>query len=84
MAFRNYSNLIFNCSQRRNNLTCLILKKLLHPVHKLHELVPDGRVNLVNYSLRNDHHVNLIDCKTSIFRNSFLPSSIVPYNDLLK
>ena len=58
-------------------------KKLLHPNHKLHELVPDRRENLVNYTLRNDNHVNLIDCKTNRFRNSFLPSSILAYNDSL-
>ena len=33
-------------------------KKLLYPKHKLHELVPDRRENLVNYTaMRNDNHV---------------------------
>jgi hypothetical protein len=50
-------------------------KKLLHPKHKLHELVPDRRENLVNYSLRNDNDVNLIEYKINRFQNSFLPSS---------
>jgi hypothetical protein len=41
----------------------------------LHELVPDRRENLVNYSLRNDNDVNLIEYKINRFQNSFLPSS---------
>ena len=62
---------------------CHTLKKLLRPEHKLHDLVPDRRENLVNYTLRNVNHINLIDCKTNRFRNSFLPSSILAYNDSL-
>ena len=58
-------------------------KKLLNPKHKLHELVPDKRENIVNYTLRNDNHVNFIDCKTNRFQNSFLPSSILAFNDSL-
>ena len=76
-------NGIQSLSQRRNYICMSYFKKLLHPKHKLHELVPDRRVNLVSYTLRNDNHVNLIDCKTNRFRNSFLPSSILAYNDSL-
>ena len=69
-------NGIQSLSQRRNDICMSYFKKLLHPKHKLHELVPDRRENLVNYTLGNDNHVNLIDYKTNRFRNSFLPSSM--------
>ena len=75
---------IQSLSQRRNDICMSYFKKLFHPEHKLHDLVPDRRMNSVKYSIRNEHHVNLIDCKTSRFSNSFLPSSIVAYNDSLK
>ena len=75
-------NGIQSLSQRRNDICLSYFKKLiLHSKHKSHELVPDRRENLVNYTLRNDNHVNLIDYKTNRFRNSFLPSSILAYND---
>jgi hypothetical protein len=62
-------NGIQSLSQRRNYICSSYFKNLLHPNHKLHELVPDRRENLVNYTLRNENHVNLIDCITNRFRN---------------
>ena len=54
-------------SERRNKI-CMSYFKNLCPDHKLHELVPERRMNSVKYSPPNDHYVNLIDCKTR-FRN---------------
>jgi hypothetical protein len=52
-------NLIQSHNQRIIDICMSYFKKFLHPKHKLHELVQDRRENLVNYSLRNDNHVNL-------------------------
>jgi hypothetical protein len=65
-------------SQRRNNLWKSYFKKLLNPENKLNELIPNKRED---YNLRNDQHINLINCKTTRFSKSFIPSSIVSYND---
>ena len=68
-------------SQRRNNLCKSYFKKLLNPENKLNELIPNKREDLRTYNLRNDQHINLINCKTTRFSKSFIPSSIVSYND---
>ena len=35
------------------------------------------------YELRNNQHLSLINCKSTRFRNTFIPSSIVVYNESL-
>jgi hypothetical protein len=47
--------------------------------YMLNELIPNKREDLRTYNLRNDQHINLINCKTTRFSKSFIPSSIVSY-----
>ena len=70
-------------SQRRNDLCKSYFKKLLNPGIKLNELIPNKRKDLRTYELRNNQHINLINCKTTRFRNTFIPSNIEVYNDSL-
>ena len=70
-------------SQRRNDLCKSYFKKLLNPENKLNELIPNKRKDLRTYELRNNQHFNLINCKTTRFHNTFIPSSIEVSNDSL-
>jgi hypothetical protein len=74
-------NGIQSLSQRRNDIAMyVIFQKTSSPQTQV------ARTSWLTwelsqlYWLRNDNHVNSIDCKTNRFRNSFLPSSILAYN----
>lgn len=70
-------------SQRRNELCQTYFKKLLNPKHKLNDLIPQRCKDLRLQNLRNDQHIDTLQCKTSRFYKSFIPSSIVDFNDSL-
>ena len=74
---------ILSLTQRRKILCKSYFGKLLHPEHKLNELIPKKREFLRSYNLRNDNHLGLISCNTTRFYNTFIPSSIVVYNNEL-
>ena len=70
-------------SQRRNDLCESYFKKLLNPKNKLNEFIPNKREDSRTYELRNNQHLSLINCRSTRFRNTFIPSSIVVYNESL-
>ena len=74
---------ILSLTQRRKILCKSYFGKLLHPEHKLNELIPKKREFIRSYNLRNDNHLGLISCNTTRFYNTFIPSSIVVYNNEL-
>ena len=57
--------------QRRTNITRRLFKQIQEPSHKLHQLLPLPQP--ASYNLRNKLKFPLPKCKTSRFRNSFLP-----------
>ena len=48
----------------------------------LSSLVPDNVGQLVNYNLRNSNNARTLHCKTQLYANSFLPSTIQDWNNL--
>ena len=55
---------------------------MLNSNHKLNVLIPQKRGDLHCYSLRNDRNIDLFPCKTSRFRKSFIPLSVLVFNNL--
>ena len=64
-------------SLRRDNLFKSHFNKLMNPNHQLHYLLSEKRDN----NLRNNDNFTNFRCRTSRFKNSFIPSSVVLFND---
>ena len=69
-------------NQRRDVLCRSYFKKTLYSNHNLNVLIPQKRGHLHCYSHKNDRNIDLFPCKTSRFRESFIPSSVMVFNNL--
>ncbi|MES9992837.1 MAG: reverse transcriptase domain-containing protein, partial [Candidatus Thiodiazotropha sp.] len=70
--------------QRRKNHKLTLFYKMMHNLTPLYlsTLVPQSVSNISHYNLRNSNDLQTIDARTTLYYNSFLPSTVRAWNDV--
>jgi ribonuclease P/MRP protein subunit RPP40 len=70
--------------EKRNRNNLIMFYKIYHGItpNYLHDILPPTILRRTNYPLRNSNNISLIPCHTTLFQNSFFPSTIKKWNEL--
>ena len=71
-------------SERRRKHKIIKFHEMVHSqtLEYISELVPQQLNQLHNYNTRRNNNIQTINCRTSYYKNSFLPSSVNEWNSL--
>ncbi|MEW8191406.1 MAG: reverse transcriptase family protein [Candidatus Thiodiazotropha endolucinida] len=70
--------------KRRSNHKLTLFYKMTHNLAPLYlsSLVPQSVSNISRYNLRNSNNLQTLDARTSLYYNSFLPSTVRAWNNV--
>ena len=71
-------------TKRRSNHKLTLFYKMIHNLAPLYlsSLVPQSVSNISRYNLRNSNNLQTLDARTSLYYNSFLPSTVRAWNNV--